>query len=231
MPLQIIPDYLRDLNLISIVLRFLLAALCGGIIGAERGRSQHAAGLRTHLLVCIGAASCMMVNQYIAVYISPGSDVARIGAQVVSGIGFLGAGTILVTRQNRISGLTTAAGLWASACMGLTAGIGFYECAIVLCVMMFVVLSVLTRLDYRFLKSSTGMRVYVEFNSDCRLGMILDLLKRDQWRAASIEPMIGNSTQVCGLYIVLDKRPPIKDYDGILEQLRILPGMLYADRV
>ncbi|MCD7946849.1 MAG: MgtC/SapB family protein [Oscillospiraceae bacterium] len=229
--LAIIPDYLRDLNILSIILRFLLAALCGGIIGAEREHSRHPAGLRTHLLVCIGAASCMMVNQYISTYLTPGSDMGRIGAQVVSGIGFLGAGTILVTRQSRISGLTTAAALWASACMGLTAGIGFYECTIILCVLMFIVLAVLSKLNTHFANAVSAIRVYVEFGEECRLGQVLALLKEADFTTSDIDTLPSSGNQVTGLVLILEKRPSIGEYKNTLEQIRALPGMYYADRI
>ena len=103
------------------LVRFAIALLGGGIIGMSRGKRQHAAGLRTHLLVCIGAASVMMTSLYQAQNLGVPGDAFRMPAQVVSGVGFLGAGSILVTGKRHVTGLTTAAGLWASACMGLAA--------------------------------------------------------------------------------------------------------------
>ena len=109
---------LRDLNVLSVCVRLLLAMAFGGTIGFERGIRQRAAGLRTHMLLCVGAASTMLVSQYI--YASYGvGDPARLSAQVISGIGFLGAGTIIVTGKQEVKGLTTAAGLWAAAIVGL----------------------------------------------------------------------------------------------------------------
>ena len=122
---------LDDLNIVSITLRLLMAVICGGLIGIERGRNGQAAGCRTHMLVCLASALVMMTNVFVIEHYSPNADPTRIGAQVVSGIGFLGAGTIIVTSKNQIRGLTTAAGLWASACMGLAIGIGFYKLAII----------------------------------------------------------------------------------------------------
>lgn len=123
---------LNELNTITIIFRIFLAILIGGIIGTERDIKHRAAGMRTHMLVCMGAAVVMMTNEYIYVmYDHPNVDITRMGAQVVSGIGFIGAGTILVTNDNRIQGLTTAAGLWAAAALGLAIGIGFYEISII----------------------------------------------------------------------------------------------------
>ena len=120
--------WLLEPNLITMLIRTVLALLCAGLIGFERNAQGSAAGLRTHILVCFGAMIAMSTGIFTATHFS--GDASRIGAQVVSGIGFLGAGTIMVNRGH-IKGLTTAAGLWASACIGLAIGTGFYEAAIV----------------------------------------------------------------------------------------------------
>jgi putative Mg2+ transporter-C (MgtC) family protein len=119
---------LFDIIYVNYVIRIIVAGLCGGLIGYERDAHGSAAGLRTHILVCVGAMLAMATGVFTSLHY--GGDASRIGAQVVSGIGFLGAGTIIVHRGH-ISGLTTAAGLWASACIGLALGTGFYEAAIV----------------------------------------------------------------------------------------------------
>lgn len=130
--LDILTFNLNELNVITIMVRVLLAIFIGGLIGTERDMRQRSAGIRTHMLVCLGAAIVMMTNEYIYLEMGDGNiDITRMGAQVVSGIGFIGAGTILVTRDNRIKGLTTAAGLWAAAALGLGIGIGFYEMAVI----------------------------------------------------------------------------------------------------
>ena len=110
---------IRELTYLSVVLRILSALILGGCLGWERGMKNRAAGLRTHMLVCVGACLIMVTNQYVYQAFGTG-DPVRMGAQVVSGIGFLGAGTIVVTRRNQIKGLTTAAGLWTSAAVGLS---------------------------------------------------------------------------------------------------------------
>ena len=127
--MEAVMEYLRDLNVVSISLRILLSILIGGILGVERGRKNRPAGLRTYILVCLGSALVMMTNQYVYVTFETG-DPVRLGAQVISGIGFLGAGTIVLTGRNKIMGITTAAGLWTAACSGLAIGIGFYEGAV-----------------------------------------------------------------------------------------------------
>lgn len=138
----IIPD-----NWQSILIRLVLALILGGIIGAERAYTNHDAGLRTHILVCLGSAGIMIMSE--ALHLSFGGDVGRIGAQVVSGIGFLGAGCILVG-GNRIRGLTTAAGLWATACVGLCIGIGYYFVSVTMTLLMVIAMIVLHPLSNRF---------------------------------------------------------------------------------
>ena len=115
---------LREVTLLAVIIRIASAALFGGLLGLEREIKNRAAGLRTYMLVCVGACLVMVTNQYIFETFGA-SDPVRMGAQVVSGIGFLGAGTIIVTRRNQIKGLTTAAGLWSAAGVGLALGVGF----------------------------------------------------------------------------------------------------------
>ncbi|MDL2215691.1 MgtC/SapB family protein [Ruminococcaceae bacterium OttesenSCG-928-N02] len=157
-------EALRDLNLLSICIRFLLALLIGGLLGWERGQKHHPAGLRTYMLVCIGAAMVMMTNQYISIVY--GGDPVRMGAQVVSGIGFLGAGTIIVTGKQRIKGITTAAGLWTAACCGLAIGIGFYELAVIGGVLVWVVMAFFPRMEYFIRKAAKSVDLYIEFEPD-----------------------------------------------------------------
>ena len=120
-------DCIRDVTPLTVLIRMLAAFLCGGIIGLERSYKNRPAGIRTHMLVCIGAAMASMTGVYLAVNRQFPTDLSRLGAQVVSGLGFIGGGTILVTKNKKIKGLTTAAGLWATGIIGLAIGSGFYE--------------------------------------------------------------------------------------------------------
>ena len=108
-------DGLRDVTTLSVFVRLACALICGGIIGIERSYKRRPAGFRTHILICIGAAITTLTSQYLYLNMHYFTDMARLGAQVVAGIGFIGAGTIIVTRRQRVKGLTTAAGLWTSA--------------------------------------------------------------------------------------------------------------------
>ncbi|WP_164914348.1 MgtC/SapB family protein [Aminipila luticellarii] len=160
-----LPHYFYDVNLLSVILRLLLAVLFGGAIGLERGANSHPAGFRTHILVCVGAALAMLTNQYISQYLAPGSDPARLGAQVITGVGFLGVGTIFMTGKHKIKGLTTAAGLWASACLGLALGIGFYSGAIIAGILIFISLALLPKVENYFYQNARMINLYIEIDS------------------------------------------------------------------
>ena len=179
--------YLREVNTVSIILRLTLATLFAGIIGLERGKKKRPAGFRTHILVCIGATIIMITNQYIIDIMHMASDPTRLGAQVISGIGFLGAGTIIVDRRNQVKGLTTAAGLWACACMGLAIGIGFYEGAIISCIFLFGVMTGLHKMDLFVQNNSKVINIYAEFNSISNVTNFIKNLRSRGVRISDLE--------------------------------------------
>lgn len=136
-------NLLANSSIAQLMFRLLLAALFGALIGLEREHTHKPAGLRTHILVCVGACLVMLTSEYLyKMYhaLSPNMDIARLGAQVISGIGFLGAGTI-IRNGNSVTGLTTAASLWAVACIGLATGIGYYLGATIATIVIFLILA------------------------------------------------------------------------------------------
>ena len=159
-----LPDLFYEVNMISTALRLILAVIIGGIIGLDRGANRHPAGFRTHILVCVGATLAMLTNEYICQIYGTG-DPARLGAQVITGVGFLGVGTILITGRHKIKGLTTAAGLWASACLGLALGIGFYSGALIAAVVIFISLALLPKIENHFYQNSKAIDLYIEIDS------------------------------------------------------------------
>lgn len=163
---------IRELTLLSVFVRILTAIVLSGAIGMERGMKNRPAGLRTYMLVCIGACIVMMTNQYTVQLFGTG-DPVRMAAQVVSGIGFLGVGTIIVTSRTRIKGLTTAAGLWASACVGLAVGIGFYEVALIGAVSIFIILTLLHIWDNFMRRNTRALELYIELKPNISLGEFL----------------------------------------------------------
>ena len=155
-------DPIRDMTFWAILARLTLAVICGGLIGAEREIKRRPAGFRTHILICLGSAITTLTSQYL-LFQHLFNDIARLGAQVISGIGFVGAGTIIVTRDKRVKGLTTAAGLWAAAIIGLVCGAGYVECAIFATAVVLLVEVVLVRLEIRLTSKSTDLTLYIEY--------------------------------------------------------------------
>lgn len=160
-------DYMREFHLVTVLIRLVLAALFGGFIGLERGRQRRAAGLRTHILVCLGAALTATVGFYAREVLDViGTDPLRVSAQVISGIGFLGVGTILLKGRFQITGLTTAAGLWVTAAIGIALGAGFYEGAIAAFLVTVVTVVLLHRIERRINDHHSTFGMYIEIRGD-----------------------------------------------------------------
>ena len=209
----------RELTIESVMLRMALAMLLGGLIGMERQRKLRPAGFRTYMMVCMGAALTMILGQYefhmlnttwveYASQIGTRIDVSRFGAQVVNGVGFLGAGTILVTEKQQVKGLTTAAGLWASACMGLAIGAGFYEAVILAFILILTVVTLLPKIETSLVEKSRNMNIYVEFRSTEAVNDIIAILKK-------------NSVQICDVEIDRSKKNTTKRPNAVFS-VRIL---------
>lgn len=191
-------EMLREWSCITVVFRLTLAMLAGGAVGLERGRKHRAAGFRTHMLVCMGAALSMLMGQYQiqmaeSLWQDMGSaltsrlDAGRFGAQVINGIGFLAAGTIIQRGRQEVKGLTTAAGLWTSACMGLAIGVGFYECVILALVAMVLVVRFLPSMESFLLSKARNINLYMVFASLADVGQIIACLKAQGARIYEIE--------------------------------------------
>lgn len=165
-----------DLSATSLLVRLLLSMAFGGLIGLERGTRRKTAGFRTYMLVCLGSTLTMLLGQYqsymldtawvqTAAEIGVRTDISRFSAQVVNGIGFLGAGTIIVTGRQQVKGLTTAAALWASACMGLVIGAGYYTCVAIGFALLMLCVVLLNYLELYLVQTSRYMNLYIEFES------------------------------------------------------------------
>lgn len=213
----------------GIVVRILVAIILGGIIGLERGMKNRPAGLRTYMLVCLGACVVMLINQY-TYQVYGGGDPVRLGAQVISGIGFLGAGTIIVTSHNQIKGLTTAAGLWASACIGLAIGIGLYEVAIVAGAAVFLVLTVLHQWDF-FMRSRTRViDIYVELDQAVPLGAFIRNARERDLQLSNIqrEHDSGYGDEVLALIATVKGKKKMNQ-EELVRVLRKIEGVKYLE--
>lgn len=218
-------------DLFTIFLRLTLAMVCGGILGMERGKKNRPAGFRTYMLVCVGATLVMLTNQYLMELYGTG-DPARLGAQVISGIGFLGAGTIIVTGRNRVKGLTTAAGLWADACMGLAIGVGFYSAAIIGGVLFLLVMSVLHRLDDIMVAHTKNIDLYMEFQKMSDFGAFMSRIKEFGMKISEIEMTKSNSGDDIGVAVLLTiKLEKKKPHAEIIEMLSLIDGVKYLEEI
>lgn len=228
-----------QLDVITILLRISLAVIVGGILGIERGNKNQAAGFRTYILVCVGAAMVMLTNQYIAQTYQVG-DPSRMGAQVISGVGFLGAGTILTTEKNRIRGLTTAAGLWAAATIGLAIGIGFYAGAIIVAVALLLVLTFFQTIKQKIQNRSRIREYYVLLASLEAYNRLLIYCSSQQIQILDVRNGLGdvdiiNSTFLesqgdvgCVFSLKLTEHD---DHLKVLEAISQLAGVKYVEEV
>ena len=191
-------DFLREINTWSVLLRLLLAMFFGGMIGLERGRKRRAAGMRTYMLVCMGAALTVLLSLYeyhmltsvwadLAAEIGTRTDVSRFGAQVINGIGFLAAGTIIVTGRQEVKGMTTAAGLWTAAIVGLCLGGGFYEGGIFATVLILLAEMLFSRLEYRMLENAPEINLYMEYKDRNCLERVLKLYREHDLKVLNME--------------------------------------------
>lgn len=180
-------DTLRDTGLLSTAVRMILAVVCGGIIGIEREFKRRPAGFRTHILICLGAAMTTLTSQYLLLERGYYTDLSRLGAQVIAGIGFIGAGTIIVTSRQRVKGLTTAAGLWTSAIVGLSLGAGFYEAGLLATVLVLVAESLFSRLEYRILSRSPVLNLFMEYTDSRCLDDALRLCRENNIKVTNLQ--------------------------------------------
>lgn len=222
---------IRPLTYISIAVRILLAILLGGVIGMERGMKNRPAGLRTYMLVCLGSCIVMVTNQYCYQVFQTG-DPVRMGAQVISGIGFLGAGTIIVTTRNQIKGLTTAAGLWASACIGLSLGIGLYEVAILGSLSIFLIFTLLHELDFRMRRKTKQIETYVELREGVTIRNFLDFVRLQDIEPSNLLLQTDNagSAGITAFNVTL-KNHERRPHEEIMCILRTMEGIAHIEEL
>ena len=156
-------NFLRQPDLLGMTIRVLLALVCGGAIGIERTGKRRPAGFRTHILICLGAAMTTATSQYLYIVMHYPISVSRMGAQVIAGVSFIGAGAIMMTKWQRVRGLTTAAGLWVVAIVGLCCGTAFYEGAVYATVLVLIAEVFFSKLEFHLLRDTREITVYAEY--------------------------------------------------------------------
>ena len=222
----------REVTYLAIVLRVVCAVFIGGIIGLDRGLKKRPAGFRTYMLVCVGACLIMLTNQYIYQVTGVG-DPMRLGAQVVSGIGFLGAGTIMVTRHNRIRGLTTAAGLWSAAGVGLALGIGFYEAALVGGIAIYLALTLFQRWDDNFHRKSKILELYLELHKSVAIAQMTEDFNElglavEHIALENLGPSMTPDSRSMIITLRMKKRA---DHISLREQILQIQGVLHIEEL
>jgi len=175
-PLVNLLPWSGSVNTWSILLRLVLAALIGGAIGYERSHSRHTAGLRTNILVCVGSAVAMIVN--LALQESGlTTDAVRLAANVLTGIGFIGAGAIITNSRSQVKGITTAAALWADGCIGVGIGAGCYTLSIAAAILIVLALTLLPSLEKRIKAKSRQTNLHIELLSRPDLEKLIDYIR------------------------------------------------------
>ena len=224
-------DSLRDINFLNVLIRMLIAVACGAAIGIERSIKNRPAGFRTHILVCVGAATASLTGHYLYLVAHLPTDMTRIGAQVITGLGFIGAGTIVVTRKQTVKGLTTAAGLWATGVIGLAVGSGFYEGAILAALFVLTAEMFLANVGQR-IRYTPPFRAIVNYEAKQSLDQALRYLKD---RGVRITAMQVSSASDDGVYVYsahLSLRPSSNiDPELLMERISDMSGILAASVV
>ncbi|MBP3333913.1 MAG: MgtC/SapB family protein [Clostridia bacterium] len=209
-------------NEISVVARLVLAVICGGIIGLEREKKRRAAGFRTHILISMGAAMTALVGQYLMTFSS--TDPLRIGAQVVSGMGFIGAGAIIVTRRKEAKGLTTAAGLWTTAIIGLAAGAGCYLEVVVSSFMILVAEILFSKIEYYLISNSKIMNIYVDFSHKSEIYAVNERINSRKIEILNTEINKGTGDDAVSAIFTL-KFPAKADHEEIIKEIAALESV------
>lgn len=190
--------------IIETIVRSITAVIIGSLIGSERARHGRAAGMRTHILVCLGSCMTAMTSIYVSQVFGVG-DVLRLPAQVISGIGFLGAGMIILKPNNVITGLTTAAGVWTTATIGIAVGYGYYIGALIVTVLFLITIILFAKFE-RHRKSVEV--IYIELDNLYKVNATLEELKRyipENFNYQILAPKSNHNGNV-GINLVIDKR-------------------------
>ncbi len=210
------------MTIYQVLFRLLLAVAIGTLIGYERGRHGRAAGMRTHIIVCIGSALTAMTGIFVSQTFGV-EDVLRIAAQVVSGIGFLGAGMIILKNGNVITGLTTAAGVWTTATVGIALGYGFYWGAVTAAVLFFIAITTFTYLEKD--KRNKSQILYIEINDVSRVNEILNSVstKITVSHTPVVVPSKSGNTGFVGLSIILNQH-----FEFVPEEFLEINGVVFV---
>ena len=224
-------DFLTEFNAVTVVIRVVLAALAGALVGLEREFHGRAAGMRTHMMVALGAALAAMIGMFTVTELGIDSDPMRVGAQVISGVGFLGAGTILLRGGgSRITGLTTAAGLWTAASIGLAVGIGFYVGAFMTGIAAMLTFTLITSLEKFLNRKRRRMAIYLELEDVDAVSPMLEMLRTEYGlMEAQVTPPRSGTAPHVGMEILVQVPQKLSTSEN-LKRFADLPRVVFALR-
>lgn len=223
--------FTHEFNLGGALIRMLLAVICGGVIGLEREHKRRPAGFRTHILICLGASMTMLTSQYIYIGLGQFTDLARLGAQVIAGIGFIGAGTIIVTKRRQVKGLTTAAGLWTSAIVGLAIGAGFVEAALITTALMLVVELMLSRLEWFIMSTARNINLFVEYRDADALSQMTQFMSERRVQVSDMQITKSGAASQNPCVIFSLEMPRNLGHDKLMTALAKVEGVVSVEEL
>ncbi|HML68483.1 MAG TPA: MgtC/SapB family protein [Clostridia bacterium] len=220
---------LQEMNETTVAFRIALSLGCSAFLGFERVRKRRAAGVRTYILVCVASSVVMMTSQFIAAT-DLSTDLTRLGAQVISGIGFLGAGTIMMTERHQIKGLTTAAGLWTAACIGIALGSGFYSGGVLLCVTTFFTMSVMSVYQTYITQRLNQLKIFILLDNTVQMDELLQYIGSCNMELVEIESLEEKPLKTVGMICTLKTETKMKHH-GMLDLINAYHGVRHAEEI
>ena len=225
-----IVDTTAGWSTLGVAMRLFLALIVGLVVGIDRELKRRGAGIKTHVLVCVGAAAVMITSEYLMVKFGGDLDISRMGAQVISGVGFLGVGTIIVTGRNQVRGLTTAASLWVCACVGLAAGVGYVEGVLIALILLIFTLRILGKLDVVVHRHAKVFDLYLEFTDNKGLTKFVEKMREEQNKITILQIGKGDVGEGPNAVVSLE----IKDHSkrpGLIDDLRCLEYIRFVEEL
>lgn len=217
-------NYLEEFNELSVAVRLILAAVMGGIIGMERGATKHAAGLRTFMLVCLGAALAQIVDMRCVMMYQLG-DPMRLAQGVINGIGFLGVGIIIIIGRSHIKGLTTAATLWTTAVLGISIGSGYLYSSVITFILIMIVIKFMAGFSRKQMLHNRQMQIKVEVTDNDGAKKVIAFLREQGYRVTELDKKQNENNLLLNMDLDLGRKV---NHDKVIESLSVLEEVDFA---
>ena len=225
---QAVKEWFADWNVVSIIVRLLIAGIIGFIIGFDRERKNKPAGIRTHILVCLGTARATLTSVYaLNMFPEANVDVTRVAGQIVTDIGFIGAGVIFISDNKRVEGLTTAAGLWAGTCCGIATGFGFFEGTLFTVILIIITLLLLPLFEQTVHHRRKQYDLYIEFDPGTSPAGFLRLLHTEDIAYTNYSVIQEDNGKDGPVVILSILMRPLDDKDAFMSRAREIEGLRF----